>query len=707
MVSRSAMPLSAIRAVALDTETTGLDSAKARIVQIGALSIDAGHVDLDRCFETLVDPGVPIPPSSSAIHGIHDGDVVGAPSTMVALDRLDSFIAGRLLIGHNLGFDLAVIAAERQRLGLSSPSLPFLDTRLLGEVAFPTLPGYTLEILASRLSIAVDPAARHGARADAVLAATVFMALVEPLRQRGIRTVGEAQMACLQLGATLDGLARAGWKEPPAPGPGDVVLHRVDAFAFQHRVMDLMSPTLVTVSSTMDLRSAISVMTERRVSSLLVSDAAVPTQETAGIITERDVMRAINRDGAAALDAPVSRHMSTPLASVPVDAFISRAIGRMARLGIRHLGVTDHNGVVVAALSQRDLLRTRASTAIAIGDAVDAASTPEELALAVARMPELAAQLLAEEVTGRDIAAVVSREFGAATRRAAIAAEAAMNSTGRGPPPRRYAVLVLGSVGRGESLLAADQDNALIWSSDGSEKDENEVDAWFAEFGHEMTLRLDAAGIPFCKGGVMASSPAFRGSELAWRDRIRQWLQRTSPDDLLAVDIFFDFRAVHGDGALASRLFSESYAAASASPVLAKLLATTIEGYRPPFGLFGGFSLSNGRLDLKRHGLFPVVAAARCIALRHGLAFRSTQERLSAAVRANIGARQDLEAFVMAHATVMDVMLRQQVKDISTGRTPTTLVDPKVLGSDERQALKTALERLAPIADVVRDVLFR
>ncbi len=94
----------------------------------------------------------------------------------------------------------------------------------------------------------------------------------------------------------------------------------------------------------------------------------------AGIVTERDVLRAIARLGAAALDLPVGQIMSRPLASVPADAFVYRAIGRMNRLKTRHLGVIDEAGRVVGALSARDLLRLRAGEAISLGDEIDDAA---------------------------------------------------------------------------------------------------------------------------------------------------------------------------------------------------------------------------------------------------------------------------------------------------------------------------------------------
>ena len=91
------------------------------------------------------------------------------------------------------------------------------------------------------------------------------------------------------------------------------------------------------------------------------------------------------------------------------------------------------------------------------------------------------------------------------TRRAAELAEARLYEAGKGRPPVPYAVLVLGSAGRGESLLAADQDNAIVYETGEPSASE---DQWFEALGIEIAAILDAAGVPFCKGGVMARNAA-------------------------------------------------------------------------------------------------------------------------------------------------------------------------------------------------------
>ena len=159
-------------------------------------------------------------------------------------------------------------------------------------------------------------------------------------------------------------------------------------------------------------------------------------------------------------------------------------------------------------------------------------------------------RILAEGVSARDIAAVISRELGALTGRAGVLAERRMKADGQGDPPCAYALCVLGSAGRGESLLAMDQDNAIIFAEG---EPGSAADQWFARLGGIVADILHEVGVPYCKGGVMASNPAWRGSRATWSARVADWITRSNPADLLSVDIFFDLVGVHGDALAGKR----------------------------------------------------------------------------------------------------------------------------------------------------------
>ena len=184
----NATPLIALDAFVIDSETTGLDPAKAHIVEIGAVPLKLGRLDEAAALRRLINPGVPIPVTASAIHGIDDAAVATAPGFALAWPEFIEAIAGAVLIGHTIGFDLAVLKRECERSRLPWIHPRTLDTALLAQVAEPHLGGYTLEHLASWLGISV--AGRHSALGDAILTARIFLALIPKLRDGNIRTAG-------------------------------------------------------------------------------------------------------------------------------------------------------------------------------------------------------------------------------------------------------------------------------------------------------------------------------------------------------------------------------------------------------------------------------------------------------------------------------------------------------------------------------------
>jgi DNA polymerase-3 subunit epsilon/CBS domain-containing protein len=215
---------------------------------------------------------------------------------------------------------------------------------------------------------------------------------------------------------------------------------------------------------------------------------------------------------------------------------------------------------------------------------------------------------------------------------------------------------------------------------------------------------LHEVGVPYCKGGVMAKNAAWRGSAAAWRERVQGWIGRSSPEDLLSVDIFFDFRAVHGDGALAENLWRDALDLAKDQIAFLKLLADAAGPIEPPLGFFG-IKTDAGRVDLKRGGLFGIVSAARLLALRFHVAERSTRARLEGVKAMQVGAERDLDALIEAHRVLLDAVLRQQLADIAVGRPPSNKVETRRMDRAGLERLKQALKSVQPVDEMVRDLL--
>jgi DNA polymerase III subunit epsilon len=113
------------RAVVVDVETTGLDPKTDRIVSIACLRgsmmefATKGSTYLDR-FEAHLNPGIPIPPEATRVHGIEDSDVIDRESFADIAVQLREFVGTLPLIGHNVAYDKAFLSEELNRAGQKS-----------------------------------------------------------------------------------------------------------------------------------------------------------------------------------------------------------------------------------------------------------------------------------------------------------------------------------------------------------------------------------------------------------------------------------------------------------------------------------------------------------------------------------------------------------------------------------------------------------
>lgn len=483
-------------------------------------------------------------------------------------------------------------------------------------------------------------------------------------------------------GAAADGVGRE------ALGRAE---RRLDDFPYHHPLSAVMAPPL-SAPPGLTLGEAAKLMLARGIGSIVVSDGGPDL----GIVTEHDVVKALAERPAEAATLPLRAVMSTPVETLPADALIYRALGRMGRRGIRHVGVTDETGRIAGIVSARLILRRRGDGGLAIDDAVEQAGDGPALAAAWAGVPALASRLLSDGLAAVEVARLLSGILCQVTARAAGIAAAEVTAR-QGPAPGAWCVLVLGSGGRGESLLVPDQDNAIIH--------EAADDGWYAALGERMSVILDEAGIPFCKGGVMAARPGWRGTPEGWRARVAHWLAHPRGEALLDTDIFFDFRAVQGDLALAAGLRRDALAAAKGARLFLRLLAERVAETGTALTAFGRFRLEDGRADLKAGGLLPLVGAARTMALAQGTEATGTDERLSAAAAAGRLPGEDLERLIAARAMIMDAILRQQLADIAAGRPPGNRVDPQALSRGQRAKLKQALADAGLASGMLRGAL--
>lgn len=188
-------PLEDFEMVALDCETTGLDPRRDRVVSIAALPIGHGLVVAAApALDVIVDPRMPIPQRAVSVHSIDDARVAGRPTMADVWEEVTAALAERIVVGHHVSFDLAVLAHEARRIGRSWREPIHFDTAaLLGGLGLP-IDRYDLAELLPRLGLR-PRGARHTALGDATMTADLFVEIARRLQGQGRGTFGGAMAA--------------------------------------------------------------------------------------------------------------------------------------------------------------------------------------------------------------------------------------------------------------------------------------------------------------------------------------------------------------------------------------------------------------------------------------------------------------------------------------------------------------------------------
>lgn len=156
--------LDQLRLAIVDLETTGSSATFNRILEVGVHRVEQGRI-IDT-FQSLVDPGTPVPPDITRVTGLTDADVAGAPTFAAIAARVHALLEGCVFVAHNARFDYSFLRHEFARLGLPFQA-PCLCTVRLSRALYPGHRRHSLSTLIERFGFAY--AQRHRALDDAAV----------------------------------------------------------------------------------------------------------------------------------------------------------------------------------------------------------------------------------------------------------------------------------------------------------------------------------------------------------------------------------------------------------------------------------------------------------------------------------------------------------------------------------------------------------
>ncbi len=465
--------------------------------------------------------------------------------------------------------------------------------------------------------------------------------------------------------------------------PGSPQRHRSLALSRTYLdllVKDHMCTDLVCASPQMQIRDAAMLMTERRVSSLLITEQ----DQLAGILTDRDLRSRVIAAGLTT-DIAVQHIMTSSPVSVAPDARLHDAQLAMMTRNIHHLPVVDQQRIL-GIISVSDLLKANNIEPLSLARLINILQTDDELGQFSRRLPELVVKLVEQDMRAVDVGEIISSLTDALTRRLLQLGEARF-----GEPPCRYCWLAFGSQARQEQAMVSDQDNAIVLD----DEFRPEHDPYFFKLAEFVNDGLHRAGITWCPGGVMAKNPQWRLTHTSWHRRFTDWIDSPSPQALMQASIFFDARPISGDSQLFESLYEMVRHRASTHSIFQVMMNDAALHYSPPLGFFKQFVLErdgnhNQVLDLKRRGTTPIVGVARGYALSARLPQTNTLARLRAATAASILSRELSTSLIDAHEFIATIRLQAQCRKFRNNATVDNFLNPNDLSPLVRHQLKEA-----------------
>ena len=180
-------PLADVTFVVVDLETTGGSPSGAGITEIGAVKVRGGEIVGE--FQTLVQPGTPIPPFIAVLTGITDAMLVDAPTLAVAVPAFLDFAVGSVLVAHNAPYDVSFLKGACARLGRAFPEHTVVDTARLARAVLlrDEVRNCKLGTLAQHFGASTTP--NHRAVSDARATVDVLHGLIERVGSLGVHSL--------------------------------------------------------------------------------------------------------------------------------------------------------------------------------------------------------------------------------------------------------------------------------------------------------------------------------------------------------------------------------------------------------------------------------------------------------------------------------------------------------------------------------------
>jgi len=464
---------------------------------------------------------------------------------------------------------------------------------------------------------------------------------------------------------------------------------------FFRPVRDFCSREVVTCAPDDALVAVVQTMRKKNISSVVVCENKLPT----GIMTDRDLRNKVVARGADPATVAIRQIMNSPLTVIDESAALYEALYLMSRQNIHRLVVVDGKGRLTGIITDSDIIRLQSHSPHQLVLDIERAGSVAEVKAVFSRIQGLVLHLTAAGTNTRDMVRMIAHLNDQILLRLIH-----LLRGGRfADLPEPFAVVVLGSEGRGEQTLLTDQDNALVYGDDLGPEDVHKLE----EFSQELIGSLIAIGVPPCPGGIMANNKEWRRSLGKWREQINRWLQTPTPSHVLSCGTFVDIRTIYGDPSFEQQLKHQVYKHVQRDELFLMRMVENTLRFAPPIGWFGRIKGEkngehSGMLEIKKAGIFAISEGVKALAIQTGKLKGSTHQRLEMLVKDKVLHKKLADNIAESFDFLVLMRLRGQVEAVREGRKPDNYIPLEHLSMMELGRLQIALKGVETFQEFIK-----
>lgn len=461
-------------------------------------------------------------------------------------------------------------------------------------------------------------------------------------------------------------------------------------------VSQAMKTPLISCRPETTLHEAYLSMRSRRIGSLAIIDEA---DKPIGLLTCAELYEAVLEKGLSGEDKVISTGFQRPH-EIAEGASLRQAEHLQERKGVKYLIVTGKEKPI-GILSQTDILRAVARGASPLLAEARRAEDFATLRQLYRRLPRFTADIRNWNRSAMATIRALNEIHWVILQRCIGLTLAEIVDRGQGPPPAPFALVILGSGGRGEMLLTPDQDNAIVLA-DAVNRD-TKAGGWFAGFTDNLNRHMAEVGYGLCPGGIMARNPSWRKRLSDWKRQFGRIIAHPNPRAARWSNITLDLKHLYGEESLVSELRREIAEKLKANHRLLRMMVEDDAEGRPPLGLFDRLITTTAdgkkdRIDLKRNALRIVADAARVYAWRVGIDANNTEDRFRSLAQQGALSHEFVKTTLAAYDALLDLYMEQKLQqtlagdaDVEDRPDDDKLLDRNLLSPHEQELLRISL----------------